>query len=239
MREQLSIGYIDEICYLRAQEIAHHLQLPLDNHALHQLLVTRDRLVLKLPNFLPLYADFSWDKWKKRRNAGKIQGLVQACKPGRGVQILDVTAGWGRDAAILASFGADVVMLERNPIMGVLILDALSQKDAQAQKRLNLVLVQEDALDFLSRLEKEKYPDVIYFDPMHPQRTKSALVKKEMQALQWLIGADDDAHILLKFARAHVRQRLVVKWPHQLPPLIPPTFSIKGKMVRFDVYLPN
>ena len=77
---------------------------------------------------------------------------------------------------------------------------------------------------------------MIYIDPMHPLRQKSALVKKDMQALQQLIGADEDAYELIQLAIARARQRVVVKWPQHLQPLLPPTLNICGKTVRFDVY---
>ena len=90
---------------------------------------------------------------------------------------------------------------------------------------------------YLNSLSPEQYPDVIYIDPMHPMRTKSALVKKEMQALQQIIGPDVDALDLLECAIKSVKQRVVVKWPQKAPALRPPDRSIEGKTVRFDIYL--
>ena len=71
---------------------------------------------------------------------------------------------------------------------------------------------------------------------MHPERQKSALVKKDMQALQQIIGADDDAEKLIKLAITRTKNRVVVKWPQRLAPLIKPNYSLNGKTVRFDVY---
>ncbi|KTD31894.1 MULTISPECIES: class I SAM-dependent methyltransferase [Legionella] len=234
----LAIGYESEALFAKATQLQEQLHLPIDNHAQQQLLVTADRLELKMGNFAALFADFSSKTWQKRRDAGKKQGLVRACKPGPGVKVIDLTAGWGRDAAVLASFGAEVLMLERNPVMAVLLRDALERQDEHSKEVLKLKLCHVDALDYLRHLEEKDHPDVIYIDPMHPQRNKSALVKKDMQALQQLIGADSDVLELLEFAVTKVLKRVVIKWPQHLPPLLKPTSSVSGKTVRFDSYNP-
>ena len=237
MIKQIALGYKNETLLERAKELAELLQLPIDNHAEQQLLVTADKLTLKIGSFTPLYADFSSTSWQKRRDAGKKQGLVRACKPGPGLRIIDATAGWGRDAAVLASFGAEVLMLERQPLIAALLEDALERQDEHSKNILKLKLCKIDALCYLQSLAPNNYPDVIYIDPMHPERQKAALVKKDMQALQQLIGADYDALSLLELARTRVLNRVVVKWPQNLPPLLTPTLSLVGKTVRFDIYL--
>lgn len=236
MIEQLAIGYETKELLEQAKQLQQRLKLAIDNQAQQQLLFTRDRLVLKIGEFSALYADFSSKTWQKRRDAGKKQGLVRACKPGPGVRIIDTTAGWGRDAAILASFGAEVLMLERQPLMAVLIKDALERQDEHSKKILNLRLCSMDAANYLATLSEADYPDVIYIDPMHPQRQKTALVKKDMQVLQQLIGPDLDTLPLLELAMTKVLKRVVLKWPQQLPPLLPPTSTVPGKTVRFDIY---
>ena len=234
--EKLAIGYESAELFARAQQLKEQLHLPINNQAQQQLLVTADKLVLKIGAFSPLYADFSSQIWQRRRDAGKKQGLVRACKPGPGVRIIDATAGWGRDAAVLASFGAEVLMLERQPLMAVLLSDALARQDEHAKEILQLKLCTTDALSYLETLSQTDYPDVIYIDPMHPQRQKAALVKKDMQVLQQLFGPDVDPMPLLKLAITKVLKRVVVKWPQHLPSLLPPRASIPGKTVRFDIY---
>ncbi len=194
-----------------------------------------EKLSLVIPPFCGLTADFTWQTWKKRQKEGKKQNLVKACKPAPGREIIDVSAGWGRDAAILASFGANVCMVERHPLMAVLLRDALKHQCVSDRQRLSLTLIEADSIQYLQDLQN--WPDVIYMDPMHPNRQKSALVKKDLQALQQLIGPDTDALSLLLWAKKRVKDRVVVKWPAQLPPLAPPDFSIKGQTVRFDCYL--
>lgn len=238
MKVKVSIGFSEKNLEDKAQFLSLRLDLPIDNQVFPRLNVTPERLELLAKGFSPLYVDFSQTSWQKRHKAGKKQGLVQACKPHTGMSIIDVTAGWGRDAAILASFGADVLMIERNPIMAALLEDGLRRLEASSSLHARLSLHQGDARDYLKNLDENTYPDVIYIDPMHPERQKSALVKKDMQILQQLLGSDDDAQDLLNEALQKARQKVVVKWPQRANPLGHPLMSFDGKTVRFDVYKP-
>lgn len=236
MNMQLSVGFEDDALQSVAQALSDVLNLPMDNNALPRLSVMPDKLVLLVQGFAPLYADFNSKVTSRRREAGKAQGLIRACRPCKGLRIVDATAGWGRDAALLAHFGAEVVMVERHPIMAALLADALKRLHHSNHEALRLSLVCTDAVSYLQSLAPTAYPDVVYIDPMHPERQKSALVKKDMQVLQRLIGMDEDAQTVLQQALCFTRQRVVVKWPQHLPPLGSPNHSIHGKTVRFDIY---
>ena len=234
MKQIKAVGFDNQALSERAELLAQALNLVVDCQTLPRLNVTADKLELLVDRFLPLFVDFSPITWQKRRAAGKKQGLVRACKPKQGLRILDATAGWGRDAVVLASFGAEVLMLERQPVMAALLADGLSRLSADTP--LRMTLLNQDAKDYLQNLASVDYPDVIYIDPMHPMRQKSALVKKDMQVLQQFIGFDEDAAELIQLALTYARQRVVVKWPQQLPPLFKPSLTIDGKTVQFDVY---
>lgn len=227
-----TVGYANDSLRDKAHALAEQLGFVLDKDANPCLFVADDKLALKMPGFSLLFPEFDSAVWNKRRQEGKKQGLVRACKPTAGIKIIDATAGWGRDSAVLASFGAEVLMLERHPVMAALLDDALARKEAQMHLSLNTG----NAASILSALQKQDYPDVIYIDPMHPERNKSALVKKDMQALQQMIGADEDALELIQIARTRVKQRVVVKWPQKIKPLLASDASIEGKTVRFDIY---
>ncbi|KTD16685.1 class I SAM-dependent methyltransferase [Legionella jordanis] len=236
MNHDIKIGYETAAELERAQELAASLNIEIDNEADHRLLVMSNKIALKMKGFKPLCADFNSGIWQKRRQEGKQQGLVKACKPGPGIHIIDATAGWGRDAAVLASFGAEVILLEREPIMGALLEDALRRQDEHSKAVLKLRLIKTDAFDYLNGLSENNYPDVIYIDPMHPERQKAALVKKDLQALQEFIKPNTDSLELIELAKSRVKNRVVLKWPQSLPTLFKPTYSIPGKTVRFDVY---
>jgi 16S rRNA (guanine1516-N2)-methyltransferase len=156
--------------------------------------------------------------------------------------ILDVTAGFGQDACILAYAGAQVTLLEREPIMGLLLQDGLARAQSQGvlmavAARMHCEII--DARDYLSKLTPEHYPDVIYLDPMFVH-TKSALPNKNMQFLHYLSGETLDADQLLKWALSKARKRVVIKRSINAPHLgeVKPDMCIKSKLLRFDVFLP-
>ena len=80
----------------------------------------------------------------------------------------------------------------------------------------------------------------VYLDPMFPAREKSAAVKKDLQWLQRLCAYPDaeEERLMLAWARALEPARVVVKRPAKAGYLagVTPSFSQKGKAVRFDIY---
>ncbi len=175
--------------------------------------------------------------WPQRR-IGKSHDLCRAVglSKWRNLDILDATAGLARDAFILIKLGAKVTMLERHPTIIEAIQQALDEfNDSTIKARLSFYA--QDALLFLQNC---KNYDVIYLDPMFPEDNRTALAKKELQLLQDLIGHDDDSDKLLNLAKQKATQRVVVK-RHKLNPYLAeetPSFSIRGKTTRYDVYLP-
>lgn len=234
----LSVHCTDERVSQEAQELAHRLAASFNQDAPIKLILSANHLALSFQGAAPIFVDFYDKKSLSRRREGRQQALVKACDPRPGRVIVDATAGWGRDASVLAQFGATVCMIERSVIMAALLQDGLSRLLHNNPYGLDLRMICLDAKAYLASLTADGLPDVIYIDPMHPERRKSALVKKDMQALQMLIGPDEDALELISCARTCVRDRVVVKWPQNLTPLLKPNYSIQGKTVRFDIYRP-
>lgn len=160
----------------------------------------------------------------------------------RGLRVVDATAGWGRDSAVLAALGCEVTMIERHPVVAALLQDALARasRDAHAIVRelgARLQLRCGDARELLDAWSGAP-PDAILMDPMFPERGGSAAVRKEMRLFHQLVGADADAPALLAAALRCARHRVVVKRPRQAPPLEGPRpgYAIAGRSTRFDVY---
>jgi 16S rRNA (guanine1516-N2)-methyltransferase len=194
-----------------------------------------------------VHIDFLHGKLGHRREygGGRGQPLAKAIglKHGANPQVVDATAGLGRDAFILANLGAKVTMLERSPVLAALLADGL--KRLSADSSLNhiadtyLQLVHTNAIDWLTQQQHAaQRPDVVYLDPMYPHRSKSALVKKEMRALRALVGDDDDAALLLSAARRCALQRVVVKRPKGAPLIDEhkPSGHVQSKNTRYDIY---
>ena len=181
----------------------------------------------------------------KSQLIAKAVGITAHNKP----RILDATAGLGKDAFVFAGLGSEVILLERSAIAFALLDDGLlraryfvdeNRDDEYEQLRetiKRMSLVNTDSHEYLKSLKPE-FVNVVYLDPMFPERKKSAQVKKEMQAFQELVGKDEDADELLELAFAIAENRVVVKRPNQAPFLgnREPTYQLKGKTSRFDVY---
>ena len=190
--------------------------------------------------------DFINGELRHRRlyGGGKNQMILKATglnkhKP----SVMDLTAGLGRDSYVLATAGARVTMFERQPIVATLLADGLQRlrSDGDEQELAiaqRLFLHQGDSLTCVSVLAEQEAPDVIYLDPMFPERGKTAKVKKSMAFFHHLVGSDDDAAALLPLALATARYRVVVKRPRHAPPLadMEPGLCFEGKSTRFDVY---
>ena len=149
--------------------------------------------------------------------------------------LIDATAGLGKDAWLFAQLGLQVLAIERNELLYSLLSHALNQNTSQDFLKLHFG----DSHHVIPQLAKIHRPAFIYLDPMFPPRRKSALVKKNMQILEALVGEDPDAEELLELSLKHATQRVIVKRPTYAPFLLKkPTFSHAGKTTRFDIYLP-
>lgn len=156
--------------------------------------------------------------------------------------ILDATAGFGRDSFLLAALGYDIIALEKSPPVFLLLQDALERAKtdlhyAQIVNRLQLFYC--DALSWLN-CPTRLLPDVIYLDPMFPERRKKAAVKKDLVILQHLVeGEVSEPSLLLDLALSCAKKRVVVKRPRLAPTLSSraPDFKMSGNCVRFDIYL--
>ena len=188
--------------------------------------------------------DFSSAKATYRRQHGGKELLLKALgKAKEPYQIIDATAGLGKDAFVLACAKHRVILMERSPIVATLLADAL-QRATQVTELSEIInrmtLIIGDAKELLS----QHSADIVYLDPMFPERKKTALVKKEMRILKDLLShdsldADADAEQLLAIARQRARKRVIVKRPLHAPALsdTKPDLCYKGKASRFDVYL--
>lgn len=198
----------------------------------------------KEKRFAPFYIDFLSGKMLHRsEQAGlrkELLGRAMGCHPRDNPSIIDTTAGLGRDSFILARLGFTITALERSPILYLLLNDALQR----AKQNLRLApiierihLIHTDATTWLTQHKA----DIIYLDPMFPERQKSASVKKEMVILQELLGKDEDADVLFNLALTCATRRVVVKRPRLAAAIDARSanFSLPGKSSRFDVYLTN
>jgi 16S rRNA (guanine1516-N2)-methyltransferase len=180
--------------------------------------------------------------WRLRQARHRREALARACGLGRLArpEIIDATAGLGRDSALLAVLGARVTAIERHPLVAALLRDALARAvgDRALGEHLGrITVVEADAVDWL-RTRPEACADVVYLDPMFAD-AGTAAVTKEMQLLREFLGPSPAPDALLRAARERARLRVVVKRHRHAPALADqvPSFSLTGRSTRFDVYL--
>ncbi len=199
-------------------------------------------------------------QYPRLQRAGvKSEVLVRACMAGADQvtdeppRIIDATAGLGHDGLLLAWCGAHVTLVERHPILMVLLMaahdEALSCPYARMQQtaaRMTLQFGTSEAVLAALAQDTDAVVDVVYLDPMFPKAAndkKQALVKKDMQILQRLLHdshqatAFDYGDALLPLA-LQVAPRVVVKRPKLAPPLAgrEPMHRWVGDACRFDGY---
>lgn len=240
---------------IQARQLADRLQLPIamaDSAEYPLLLVqTAERLELRqsgpqAPG--PVYVDFVGGSVGHRFHFGGGRGQLIAKAVGlkKGIlpTVIDATGGLGRDSFVLASLGCDVTLIERSPVIAELLRDGMARAEHDAEigaiVREHMHLVMADAIAYLATLSEAQRPDVVYLDPMYPERRKTAAVKKEMRAFQLLLGGDEDEADLLTAALRCARKRVVVKRPRQAEAIAgpKPSLSMTGQSTRFDIYFP-
>ncbi len=187
---------------------------------------------------LKLKLDFSEviEKLRKQKAFSKTQLLSRSIGyKGEPLKTLDLTAGLGRDSVYFVGLGCHVTAIEQSAIVYELLLNAYLRAGSDVS---NLNLVKGNSLEILQSLPESEFPDVIYLDPMYPQRTKSALPKKEMIILHEIVGEDESGADLLRVSLKKCRQRVVVKRPVKGKELLKGvSHSFEGKAVRYDMYL--
>lgn len=205
--------------------------------------------LLDLAQKMQLSVDFVYGALghRKKYGGGRGQTIARAIgiKQGKPLpHVLDATAGLGRDSYVLACLGCKIDMLERSAIVAALLADGIARASLNIEfadiMQQGFTLHNQDALSYLDAIDNDNKPDVIYLDPMYPEKKKSASVKKNMQMLQKLLGHDLDADQLLAAALGKAQQRVVVKRPKGAPQLQAsrqPTLAYESKSTRYDTYI--
>ena len=184
----------------------------------------------------------------KNQLIAKAVGLKSRYRP----SILDVTAGLGQDGFVLSTLGCKVTLMERVPVVFELLKDGLMRakttSDVELQHIIGRIsLINDNSIHYLSAIGSgsANKPDVIYVDPMFPERQKSAQVKKNMSVFQALVGGDTDAGDLLALALNCAKYRVVIKRSRkatsiaeQFPDKHLPAAGLvlQGKSSRYDIY---
>ena len=152
---------------------------------------------------------------------------------------IDATAGMGEDAFLLAAYGYDMTLYEQNPVVAVLLKDALRRAKKHPQLKEiagRMKLVEGNSVEELKT--RVDAVDLIYLDPMFPDRQKSGLINKKLQLIQKLEPPCSDEVELFEAAIQAKPSKIIVKRPLKSPFLAGknPTYELKGKAIRYDCY---
>ncbi len=223
--------------------LANHLAAFLDAPIIAQTQLPSSRFLLEInhnrlslrsvcqPELKPICLDFNIVRTHKGKDP-----LLRAIGANTR-SVIDATAGWCTDALHLARHGIDVLAIEQNHLVITLVSDA-AQKIDDADVRNRLTLMDGNSVDLLDSLEQS--PDVIYLDPMYPQKKKKSVPRKELALLRDIVGMQDNSQQLFERAMLWAKQRVVVKRPHYAEPLAAgKAGETRGKLVRFDIYKPH
>ena len=198
------------------------------------------------PGSAPVTVEFTRGRnaHRQRFGGGINQHLCRAVGLNKhpGLHIVDANGGFARDAFVMASFGAHVTLLEQSNLLCEMICHALESAATAAESAeiaSRIKVVNTDSVDYLMRLPALA-TDVVYLDPMFPERRKSAAVKKDMQLLHALAGPDTSAAQLLAAALYKAKRRVVVKRPVHADPISPDrlTGEVRATHTRYDIYAP-
>lgn len=175
---------------------------------------------------------------------GRLQHemLARAVKTDQeNLKAIDATAGMGEDSLLLAACGYQVTLYEQNPVIAILLKDALRRAKKNTVLKDIVSRMQLVEGDSIEHLNKRLDPvDVIYLDPMFPGRQKSGLINKKLQLIQKLEPPCSKETALFDAAMAAQPSKIIVKRPLKSPYLDErvPSYSLKGKAIRYDCYSP-
>lgn len=154
---------------------------------------------------------------------------------------VDATAGLGEDALLLAAAGFSVTLCEHDPVIAALLRDTVRRavRDVRlCEVARRMRVVEADSIDVLVGLAEP--PDLVYLDPMFPERRRRAATNKKLQLFQHLERPCANEEALMQAALAARPCKIVVKRPLKGPHLagVKPSSSFAGKVVRYDVIVP-
>lgn len=208
-------------CFLKLLESVEQVS---DCYCSVQLLIYKDHLAVKLPDAIakkPFNVDFSQYLHRMHRiQHRQWQGeyLLQLLGKQKCFNIIDATAGFGRDSFLLAAAGHQVAAHEANPLVALLLYAGLKKtyEDERinvACKRINLKPCFAQSIDAVVEANDAT---VCYLDPMF-QSEKAVSLKNEKfaQVLQALtinfFSTKTELNALLEWAFSLGFMTVVVK----------------------------
>ena len=228
-----------------AESFANRINSPILDKEGPELTVLFDSKGVSLTGYKLSYQGDFTDDMLRRVTDGRLmhEMISKAVKTDEtGLKAIDATAGMGEDALLIAANGYDVTLHEQNPVIALLLKDAIRRaKKHPVLKDIvsRMHVVEGDSVDILNaRLDPV---DLIYLDPMFPGRQKSGLINKKLQLIQKMEAPCSEESALFDAAISAGPSKIVVKRPLKAPFLADrkPNYSLDGKAIRYDIYVIN
>ena len=159
-------------------------------------------------------------------------------KTDRPLRILDATAGLLGDSMIMLALGHSVTAYEQSKILYTMLNYQLNQLSETDSNSLNFQLINSNVCETNFN---EKSFDVIYFDPMYPEDKASSARRSDLKKINSILeieGLASDPESTFTYLRSIPKTKLIVKRPLKVDAFEGSiNYQIKGKSVRFDIYL--
>ena len=152
----------------------------------------------------------SLDDYERIISENKKHQLSRILKS-NGLQILDCTGGFARDAAILSSLGNHITLIEQNPLVMALLINAKTNIKSDNLRFIfdKIRLRLGNCIDFIRRTSKKF--DYVYFDFMF-NSNKSSLPSKKEQFLRKIVKNNISENLnILSETLQRVSSKIIIK----------------------------
>ncbi len=150
--------------------------------------------------------------------------------PKKNSSVLDCTAGLARDSYILKSMGFNVTMIEKNPLL-ILMIRNFIKKNLIA----NPILYYGDSYEFLCKTKKVY--DYIYIDFMFNKTKTKSLSSKNDEFLKIICDNENNKNRLITESIKKCKSRVVVKEAkHSKSKFLKPNYNISTNLIKYNIY---
>ena len=156
------------------------------------------------------------------------------------LKIFDATAGSLIDTIIFLKLGHKVVACEQSKILIKLLNDGIERAREEYSFFKNLILINEDAANII---ELHQDSDIFYFDPMFNKTKRNLKRSGTLQKISNILSheeLEDTSKDIFNYLQKSNYKKIIVKRPINSKPLHEKiNYQVKGKAIRFDIYIKN
>lgn len=216
---------LSKFCQLNHLEI--HLEWKNGQYWLHSDIPEENPITIEIDQELSRHESYFKKSSLHKELLARAIGIKGSYRP----KVFDLTGGLLGDTLLFLSFGCQVEVYERHPLIKLLIESAIKNAQHPAVQRLTFHPYSGLNLSL-------KDDDVLFFDPMFEDPNRKVAPRKEMRIFRNVVGEDQDAQNFFEELKNLNAKRLVVKRPRLSKALtLEKPLQYEGKATRYDVYL--